>query len=119
MRPAEIRELKVEKIDHINRQIRIIGKTGDRIVPISDQLMDLINRRGILNKSLKLYIFGHWGDVDERIMGVDYFREKFAEIRKKLNLNNNYGPYSYKHTGVIAMIKAGFKDQDIMILSGH
>ena len=36
MRPNEIRHLKIGDIDQAARQIRIMSKTGDRIVPISN-----------------------------------------------------------------------------------
>ncbi len=119
MRPDEIRHLKIKDIDHVNRQIRIMGKTGDRIVPISDQLMALIDRRNLLNSNLNNFIFGYMGNVDSRRMSVAYFLSQFAAIRKKLALDPNYGPYSMKPTGVIRMIKAGFKDREIMELTGH
>jgi integrase len=119
MRPSEVRNLKVVDIDDLNRQIRIVGKSGDRLIPISDQLMKIIHRRGILGKTLNSYVFGYAGNVDERRMSVNYFLMQFSEIRRKLNLSDNYGPYSMKPTGVLMMIYAGFKDEEIMVLTGH
>ncbi len=119
MRPDEIRHLKVADIDHVNRHIRVIGKTGDRLVPISDQLLMLITRRNLLISDHRCFVFGYMGNVDTRRMSVAYFLLQFAELSKKLNLDSNYGPYSFKPTAIIKMIKAGFKDEDIMIQTGH
>lgn len=119
MRPAEIRELRVADIDEASRQIRINGKTGDRIIPISDQLLRIIYRRKLLSNTLTSYVFGYAGAVDERRMSVEYFLAKFSPVRIKLGLDENYGPYSMKPTGVINMINAGFTDKEIMVLTGH
>ncbi|GAA4341614.1 hypothetical protein GCM10023149_54040 [Mucilaginibacter gynuensis] len=119
MRPEEIRSLSFRDIDESARQIRIIGKTGDRIIPISDQLLKLIKKRSSKMKHFNDFVFGKAGDVSADRMGGDYFREQFKEIRKDLKLDERYGLYSFKHTSVIAMIKAGFKDNEIRVLSGH
>ncbi len=119
MRPAEIRELRVGDIDDVSRQIRFKGKTGDRLVPVSDQLMRLIHRRGVLGHGINDYVFGYAGNVDSRRMSVEYFLIRFDVIAKIMGLDKNYGPYSLKPTGVIAMIMAGFKDEEIMLNTGH
>lgn len=119
MRPKEIRALRVQDIDHVNRQIRLMGKSGDRIVPISDQLLALIQKRNILTGPLNAYVFGYAGAVDDRRRSVAYFLILFKQIADKLKLDKNYGPYSYKPTGVIKMIKAGFTDKEIMVQTGH
>ncbi len=119
MRPKEIRALQVQHIDHVNRQIRLRGKSGDRIIPISDQLLNLINKRNILGAPLNAYVFGYAGAVDERRRSVAYFLILFKQIADKLKLDKNYGPYSYKPTGVIKLIKAGFTDKEVMVLTGH
>lgn len=119
MRPAEIRELRVGDIDDISRQIRFNGKTGDRLIPVSDQLMRLIHRRRVLGHGINDYVFGYAGNVDSRRMSVEYFLIRFDVIAKIMGLDENYGPYSLKPTGVISMIMAGFKDEEIMQNTGH
>lgn len=119
MRPAEIRSLKFSDIDEQNRQIRIIGKTGDRLIPIPDQLLALIDKRSEKSTSLNDYVFGMAGTVSDKRMSVMYFLEQFAEIRKSLGLPNTFTIYSMKPTGIIMMIKAGFKDEQIRQLTGH
>jgi integrase len=119
MRPDEIRHLKVRDIDLENRQMRIVGKTGDRLIPISDQLLALIERRKAMAAGIDVYMFGYKGAVDKRRMSVAYFLDKWQLIRDKVGLDFKYRPYSYKPTGVIKMIKAGFSDAEIMVLTGH
>lgn len=119
MRPDEIRHLKVGNIDHVSRQISIVGKTGARIIPISDQALSLIKSRGIINNNERCYVFGYAGKLDKRRMSVDYFLEQFAVIRKKADIGPEFGPYNFKHTAVQAMSRAGFTDQQIMAVTGH
>ena len=119
MRPDEIRNLQVEKIDIPSRQMRIIGKTGDRIVPISDQLYRLIQRRGVLNAKPKDYVFGWFGGVNNRLVGPRHFREKFQDVKEKLGLDGNYTLYGLKHSAIISMINSGIADEQIRLLSGH
>ncbi|MBS1520275.1 MAG: tyrosine-type recombinase/integrase [Bacteroidetes bacterium] len=119
MRPAEIRALKVKNIDEVNRQIRIVGKTGDRLIPISEQLLRLIKKRDLMNYPFNNYVFGMAGDVSAISMNKDYFPRKYIEIKNSLGLEKNYTLYAWKHTAVINMIYAGFTDEEIMVLSGH
>lgn len=119
MRPAEIRNLQVKDIDEETRQIRIIGKTGDRLIPISDQLLKLIHKRGVMDSPFNHYVFGMAGKVSAIRMSKDFCPGKFSEIKTNLSLEKNYTLYAWKHTGVIDMVYAGFKDRDIMVLTGH
>ena len=119
MRPAEIRALRIKDIDADNRQIRIIGKTGDRLIPISDQLLKLIKKRNLMKHSFNGYVFGMGGSVSDISMNKDYFPKKYVEIKNQLGLDKNYTLYAWKHTSVINMIYAGFSDEEIMVLSGH
>lgn len=119
MRPDEIRNLKINQIDESARQIRLMGKTGDRIVPISNQLMNLIDRRALLSRSPNEYVFGYAGNIDFRRIGKEYFSAKYLILKMNLDLDYDYTPYSWKHTAVIMLIKAGFTDEQIMVLSGH
>lgn len=119
MRPQEIRNLKVVDIDEVSRHIRIIGKTGDRLIPISDQLLALIKKRDVLGKPGDTYVFGAGGKVSLNHMHKDYFLVKYNELLKTLKLPTSYGPYGWKATAIGDMINAGFSDKEIMVLSGH
>lgn len=119
MRPAEVRELQFKDVDTFLRQIRIMGKTGDRLIPISDQLLKLIEKRSHLSKDHNDYIFGMAGKVGPQRMSKDYFPSQFAQVKEALGLDHRYTIYSMKATGIQDMIKAGFKDEEIRMLTGH
>lgn len=119
MRPSEIRSIRIKDIDLEHRQIRIMGKTGDRLIPISDQLHRLIIKRLTVDHNFNYFLFGMAGKVSVNRMSVDFFADKYRTIKDKYHLDENYTLYAWKHTGVIRMIKAGFKDEEIRILSGH
>lgn len=119
MRPAEVRELRFKELDTNLRQIRIIGKTGDRLIPISDQLLALIEKRSEGVTDHHFHVFGMAGKPGPHRMSTDYFPTQFAAIKKELNLSSQYTIYSMKASGIQDMIKAGFKDEEIRMLTGH
>jgi integrase len=108
MRPREIRHLKVQNINADLRQIRIVGKSGDRLVPIPDQLLALLNKRKAFDNPANFYVFGRAGTVSGERMSKDYLPGLYATIKAKVGLGDEYGLYSWKPTGVQDMILAGF-----------
>ncbi len=118
MRPKEIRHLKIRQIETSVRQIRLLGKTGDRLVPLSDQAMALLNKR-IRQIGPENFLFGYAGNVDERRMSVAYLLEQFDEVRKEKGIPDYLGPYNFKHTGVRDMLTAGFTEEECMMQTGH
>ncbi|RYE51970.1 MAG: site-specific integrase [Sphingobacteriales bacterium] len=123
IRPKEIRLLKVENIDLKNRQIKVTnptGKTGDRFVPISDELLGLLDELNINSLPFNYYLFGKGGEPGSSTFGRTHFCEQYAVIKKDLKLDKNlYTMYGWKHTRVIDLITAGFADEQIMQLTGH
>jgi len=122
MRPKEIRHLKVQDIDLLSRQIKVPGpngKTGDRLVPICDELHELILEMGIDKADLNYFIFGKGQTISPEQVYEDYFRRRYQKIKEQLELDNNYTLYSWKHTRVVSLITAGFDDNQVMTLTGH
>lgn len=123
MRPREIRLLKVQHIDLSSRQIKAIGptaKTGDRFVPISDELFDLIQEFKIDQSLPNDYLFGkHQGRTGAEAFNKDLFSLMYLEIKTKLGLDKNYTMYGWKHTRVIQLKNSGFSDESIKQLTGH
>ncbi|WP_312789686.1 tyrosine-type recombinase/integrase [Sphingobacterium sp.] len=122
MRPKEIRHLKVQDIDLFSRQIKVPGpdgKTGDRLVPICDELHELILEMGIDKANLNYYIFGKGKMISPLQVYEDYFRRRYQKIKEHLELDYNYTLYSWKHTRVVSLITAGFDDNQVMTLTGH
>lgn len=119
MRPKEIRSLKIEHLDLESQHIRIVGKTGDRLVPLSTQTINLINKKRLMELEPSYYIFGRAMKPSAEKGGIDYPHEKYKPIKLKLGLDDSYKIYSWKPTGIIAMINAGFTDKEIMVQTGH
>ena len=124
MRPSEIRDLTIKQIDINNRQIYIeaeSGKTGSRIVPISDELYGLIQRLELSKFPHHYYVFGYKSNgAGSKQVSKKYFSELFRKnIRIPLNLSENYTAYGWKHTRVIDLLNAGFTDYEVMSLTGH
>ena len=122
MRPKEIRCLKVQDIDLSSRQIKVPGpngKTGDRFVPVCDELHELIQEMRIERADLNYFVFGKGQNIAPEQVYEDYFRRRYQKIKDLLKLDYNYTLYSWKHTRVVSLIAAGFDDNQVMTLTGH
>jgi len=122
MRPNEIRLLQIKHIDLNTRQIKVAGyrgKTGDRFVPICNELHDLIKEMKLDRMPIEYYVFGQGKRPSESPVFDDYFRDRYRPFKIKLGLDKNYTLYSWKHTRVVTLITAGFDDNQVMTLTGH
>lgn len=122
MRPKEIQLLKVQHINVQTRQIKVIGptgKTGERTVPISHELEQLIKSRNLLKGNPNNYVFGNSGAPGVIAFNKNYFATRYLKVKDTLGLDRNYTMYGWKHTAVIMMILAGFTDEEIMLRTGH
>lgn len=124
MRPSEIRDLTIKQIDIEGRQIYIeasSGKTGARIVPISDELYQLILKLKIPDYPHTYYVFGKGTKGPGAIqVSKRYFSDLFRKhVREPLWLSPRYTAYGWKHTRVIDLLNAGFSDYEVMSLTGH
>lgn len=123
MRPREIRLLQINHIDIQARQIKAIAptaKTGDRFIPICDELMTLIKSMRLMEFPLNYYVFsGKTGKPGDERLSRDLFTTKYKSIKDKLGLDNKYTLYGWKHTRVVNLLMAGFTDAEVMSLTGH
>ncbi|GGH24538.1 hypothetical protein FAZ19_16360 [Sphingobacterium alkalisoli] len=122
MRPREISLLQVKHIDLDSRQIKAIAptaKTGDRLVPICDELHQIILDLDLTNKPPNYYVFGKNGKTCEERVYKNYFSDLFRPIKEKLGLDDKYTLYGWKHTRVVNLLSAGFSDPEVMSLTGH
>ncbi|MEL7587805.1 MAG: tyrosine-type recombinase/integrase [Prolixibacteraceae bacterium] len=123
MRPREIRLLQINHIDIQARQIKAIAptaKTGDRFIPICDELMGLIKSMKLMRYPLNYYVFGGKnGKPGKERLSRDLFTNSYKLIKDKLGLDNKYTLYGWKHTRVVNLLMAGFTDAEVMSLTGH
>ncbi|MBW8323771.1 MAG: tyrosine-type recombinase/integrase, partial [Prolixibacteraceae bacterium] len=122
MRPKEIIFLQINHIDISARQIKAIAptaKTGDRFIPICDELLELIESLDLTKLPFNYYVFGKNGVPGPERMGRHYFTERYKPVKDKLGLDDKYTLYGYKHTRVVNLLMAGFTDQEVMSLTGH
>jgi len=122
MRPREIRHLQIKHIDLGVRQIKVpapTAKTGDRFVPICDELLEMILEMDLDRFPLDYYVFGDKGKIGEEIASRDYYAKRYKPIKERLGLDDKYTLYGWKHTRVVNLVLAGFTDNEIMTLTGH
>lgn len=122
MRPREISLLKIQHIDMTARQIKAIGptaKTGDRFIPICDELFELIKSMKLHKLPLNFYVFGKYCKPFETVGSDRAVTKRYMEIKNKLDLDDKYTVYGWKHTRVVNLLMAGFTDQQVMSLTGH
>ncbi len=122
MRPREISLLQIKHIDLNARQIKAIAptaKTGDRYIPICDELFQLIKEMRLIDLPLNYYVFGKNGKPSELLCYKDTFRNRYKPIKEKLGLDDKYTLYGWKHTRVVNLLMADFTDQQVMSLTGH
>lgn len=112
IRPGtELRLLRVGDVDTENMLITIRqdnAKNRHRAtIPITDNLVKLIERLGIKNYSPELYVFGRYGYPSDTPVGKNTLRERFNKYRDALHLSKEIKFYSWKHTGAISMVNNG------------
>lgn len=125
-RITELNRLQVGDIDFELKRIRVpaeVGKTGAhvgvRTIPICEELHDLIDQMALRKLPTKYYIFTREQKPGLVMIADDYFRDIYLPIKRKLDLDNNYTLYSFKHTRVVDLLVAGYTPQLVMFLTGH
>ncbi|WP_293916505.1 MULTISPECIES: tyrosine-type recombinase/integrase [unclassified Sphingobacterium] len=122
MRPREIRLLQVQHIDLVSRQIKAIAptaKTGDRFIPICDELYNMILLMKLTELPPGYFVFGKKGQSNKEKCYKDHFSNLYKPIKDKVGLDDKYTLYGWKHTRVVNLLSAGFTDPEVMSLTGH
>lgn len=120
MRPDEIRNLQIENIDLLGRMIKIVGKTGNRVIPICDELYQMIEERNINASPMSFYLIGSDGLVNKSMHSENFFARVFRDnVRNEAGLSSNFTLYGFKHSRVIHLLQAGYTDSEVMQLTGH
>jgi integrase len=105
IRRTELVNLKVENIDWENKTISFQSSFSknhkQESVTIPKSFEKVLIEMGLDNAPKDHYIFGYKFETCERpIKKVDCFTKSHKSALKKLNIGNEKGFYSWKHTGV-------------------
>lgn len=94
------------------------GKRDDYIF-LDPKLKELILQSGIMEYPGEYYIFTYHGKPHERQSADDNMQKRFRQIRKHLNLGQDFTLYSFKHTRAVHLLIDGAEPVDIMQLFRH
>jgi len=104
LRPIEVTRIKVKDINLIRSVIEVKTKTErNSTVLIIDKLKTVIDDLDIDYNNAEYHIFtnefkpGIWNTHREKSK-TDFFIRRFKKLKNKLNLNEDYGIYSFRHT---------------------
>ncbi|ARV05578.1 hypothetical protein BTO04_02185 [Polaribacter sp. SA4-10] len=107
-RPVEVVRIKVKDINLDRNTISVKSKTEESIanvVYITKQLKETILQMDLQHVNLEYNLFtvnstpAIWNVSDTRKR--TWFGTRFLKVKRKLNLNENYGIYSFRHTAAI------------------
>ena len=123
MRKAELENLEWSDVDLKRRKIKIQRKenwqpkTGEREIPISTQLLELLNKhKSKNNKTLKSsYVFPHkdGGKIRTKL------REKLIQIAKKAEIKDLTRIHTLRHTFASHLVMNGVDLPTVKNLMGH
>ncbi|WP_196892123.1 tyrosine-type recombinase/integrase [Aureivirga marina] len=104
LRPIEITRIKIGDINLKERTIKVQTKTEKiSVIYIIDKLIELIEKMDIQNYPDDYYLFSKsekpdtWITTREKSK-ADFFSYRFLKVKRDLNLGDNYGIYSFRHT---------------------
>jgi integrase len=118
----EIRLLKIGDIMESSIRIRSehMKTRRGRFVAIPNHLQELIDYYKLCSYEPDLYIFGQSNAPGAVPRGKTYFYRRNIKVLKSLNYTDKeYDLYSYKHSGVIALVMAGIDVEFIRAQCGH
>lgn len=124
----ELKHLKVGNIHPERKQVLITdGKTGERLIPLVDEMTKIFRERKVLKAKPEYYVFSvpsknkfvPDGQPGEEPFGSGFFSKRFAKIRKLAGLSSDYTIMGLRHSRVVDLKSDGVPDADIMTLTGH
>ncbi len=124
LRPKEIRMLRVGDILLEQKMVRVrceVSKNKkERIVPLTQELVDDFKRIGIDKALPNHYVFSEQLRPGKNKISDAYMRKYWDKMRKQLKMSNNMVLYSLRDSGMTDMIKiAKFDDISVMQLADH
>jgi integrase len=107
-RPVKVVRIKLKDINLDRNTISVKSKTEESIanvVYMTKQLKETILKMELENVNLEYNLFtmdftlGIWSPSDT--VKRTWFGRRFLKVKTKLNLNENYGIYSFRHSTAI------------------
>lgn len=121
IRPNELREI----------QLHDISIEDNLILIHSENSKNGKSARVVMNSQVKAemsllqqfpsnyYLFGKYGIPSAKKVSYNFLNDQHRSMLKKLNINGKYALYSWKHTGAIAMVRAGINLKLIQLQLRH
>lgn len=123
LRPKEIRMLKVSDILLEQKAIRVRGEVAknekERIVPLTQELVDDLKRLGVDKAKADYYVFSKDLCPGKKRISDGYMGKYWDRMRTKLKFSKNMVLYSFRDTGMTDMIKGGIDPLSVMQLADH
>lgn len=124
----ELQNLRVGNILPASKQVLLtVGKTGERHIPLVDEMKMLFEERKILDYPTEYYVFSvpskntfvADGKPGKEPFKSGFFSKRFSKIRKLAGLSSEYTIMGFRHTRAVHLKSDGAKDQEIQMLMGH
>jgi len=123
LRPKEIRNLLISDISITKGQITVrkeISKNGkERIVPMTQDIIEDLIKLNLQNYSPTYYVFGVSQTPAKAKVSDTYMLKFWTRMRIKLNLPKEMQQYSLRDSGMFEMIKNGIDPLSVKQLADH
>lgn len=117
MRPGELCNLSLEDLNLSENMVRVSGKTGERLLPISQKtrkalLSYLRSRKGLPGE--KALFLTEKGEA----LTIDALRHIFGALKRRTGIKRLY-PYLFRHTSATSYLQNGADLETVRRLLGH
>lgn len=123
IRPKEIRMLRVEDVNLLDRYIRIRGENAknhnERFAVLSEQTVRALEGLHLERFPRRWFLFGSHFVPSERMAGNKCYADMFDRVRGVLGWPSCYKLYSFRDSGITEMLEAGIPSVDVMKLADH
>jgi integrase len=121
MRPAEIRNLKIETIDFNKMTVKLDPMRVKTQQSRHKKILAVFHSEVLKLKGSRRghYVFTNGRKPGSVRIGENYFKKRFAKLKKYFCLDKHYTMYSFRHTFVSMLIKNGADKYEVMKYTGH
>ena len=123
LRPAEIRKIKIENVNLINKTITIPSSVSknkkQRIVSLTDDVAASLESLNLHTYPASYFVLGQGLIPNSVILSNTYLLRRWVKIREKLNLPPEMQLYSLRDTGIFDMLKSGIDPLSVKQHADH